>query len=110
MKRYRFRALVSLDPPGKDHPPRVYPCGTHSLMVRSCRLGDPALCRYFPATIYRADECPLRPGDRDVLVTIEVTDDAACDFLGPGQEVSLWNGTDVGRGVVSRRAFFTWAI
>jgi hypothetical protein len=44
-----------------------------------------------------------------VVVTIEVADDAATAFLGPGQHVTLWNGGDIGHGVISRRVFFTTA-
>lgn len=77
------------------------------LVVRCGRLGEPAVQRYFPAAIYRADDRPLSPGDRGVGVTIEIADEDVCDFLGPGQPVTLWNGTDMAHGVASRRVFFT---
>jgi hypothetical protein len=48
-------------------------------------------------------------GGAGVVVTIEVADDAATAFLGPGQHVTLWNGGDIGHGVISRRVFFTTA-
>lgn len=108
VKLYKFRALINIDGTEPERPPRPYPSGTHSLMVRCSRLGEPAEQRYFPAIIYRADEGSLNPGDKGVVVTIEIADDVACDFLGPGQGVTLWNGRDMGHGVVSRRVFFTW--
>jgi hypothetical protein len=76
-------------------------------MVRCARLGQPAVQRYFPATIYRTDDQRLEPGGKGVIVTIEIPDDEACDFLGPGQPITLWHGGDVGHGVISRRVFFT---
>jgi hypothetical protein len=54
-----------------------------------------------------ADDGPLNPGDKGVVVTIEIPDDEACDFPGPGQPITLWHGSDVGHGVISRRVFFT---
>ena len=36
-------------------------------------------------------------------------DDEASAFLGPGQRVTLWNGHEIGHGVISRRVFFTTA-
>lgn len=107
VRLYKFRALINLDGGEPEGPPRPYPSGTHALMVRCARLGEPAVRRYFPAAIYRADEGPLNPGDTGVVVTIEIADDEACDFLGPGQPVTLWNGSDMAHGIISRRVFFT---
>ena len=108
MTGYKYRALITLDATGAGGSARQYPLGTHKLMVRCSNLAHPATLRYFPAAIYRADEQPLAPGDADVIVTIEVADDEAGEFLGPGQHIALWNGHDIGRGVISRRVFFTW--
>ncbi|MGH3275697.1 MAG: hypothetical protein ACRDNZ_15405 [Streptosporangiaceae bacterium] len=110
MRQYKFRALLTLDPPERDGAVKEYPSGTHSLMVRCGRLRRPAEHRYFPAEIYRIDEQPLKPGDTGVVATIEIDDEEACEFLGPGQHVTLWNGRDCGHGIISRRVFFTWAI
>jgi hypothetical protein len=76
-------------------------------MVRCARLGQPAVQRNFPATIFPADDGLLNPGGKAVVVTIEIPHDEACDFLGPGQPITLWHGSDMGHGVISRRVFFT---
>ena len=107
MRQYEFRALINLDGQEPEGQPWSYPSGTHTLIVRSARLGQPAVQRYFPAAIYRDDDGPLNPGDKGVIVTLEIPDDEACDFLGPGQPNTLWHGSDVGHGVISRRVFFT---
>jgi len=107
VRLHKFRALINLDGRDPDGAPGSYPSGTHSLMVRCARLGQPAVQRYFPAAIYRTDDRALNPGDKGVIVTIEIPDDEACDFLGPGQPVTLWHGSDIGHGIISRRVFFT---
>lgn len=113
MKIFRFRALVTLAGTGLAGTGLAgqagqYPCGTHSLMVRCPRRDNPARERYFPAAIYRQDEQPMRPGDPAMDVTIAVADDQAREYLGPGQRFTLWNGHDIGHGVISRQVFFTW--
>jgi hypothetical protein len=109
MRQYKFMALVTLDSAAPGKPTRQYPSGSRSLIVRCSRPGMPGLQRYFPAAIYRADGQPLKPGDASVVVTVEIADDQACAFLGPGQHITLWNGSACGHSIISRRVFFTWA-
>ena len=71
VKLYKFRALISLDGREPEGPPRSYPSGTHSLMVWCARLGQPAVQRNFPATIFPTDDGLLNPGGKAVAVTIE---------------------------------------
>lgn len=106
MKQFKFKAVVSLGDSGQQPPGGQYPSGTHSLMVRVPCRHVPALHRYFPAVISRDDEQPLKPGDGGIIVTIAVADDEALEFFGPGQPIALWNGSEVGHGIVSRRVFF----
>ncbi|MGH3411215.1 MAG: hypothetical protein ACRDRJ_53250 [Streptosporangiaceae bacterium] len=109
MKVYRFRAVISLDAAAPGEQPRQYPAGTRTLMVHCGRIGCPGQQRCLPTQMYRADEQPLQRGDNGVVVTMEVADDEACAFLAPGRRFALWNGADIGHGVISRRVFFTWA-
>lgn len=105
MKVFRFRAIVSLDPPEPGKEARQYPPGCRGLMLRC----GPHQGQNLPAAIYRADELPLAQGDRSVVVTMEVADDSACAVLDAGERFAIWNGTDIGHGIISRRVFFTWA-
>jgi hypothetical protein len=109
MKQYKFTAVVTLDP-AREGPTRQYPSVTHSIMVRCGSLRRPAVRRYFPALIWRADGEPLRPGDSSVIVTIAIADDEACEYFDSGQQVTLWNGRVCGHGTIARRVFFSWAI
>jgi hypothetical protein len=101
VKPFRFRALVTLDPPTTKRAGGRYGSGIRSLVVHARRTGEPACDRYFPAVIAAEDGLPLRPGNRTV-VTITVTDDDAPAYFSPGQAFTLW-GECGGYGVVSRR-------
>ena len=103
MTQFRFRALVTLDPPAAGSPGRRYPSGTRALMVHARRISGPASDKYFPATISRDEERPLQPGEQAV-VTITVTGGDAPAYLASGQPFTLW-GASTGHGVVSRRVF-----
>lgn len=104
MGQFVFRALISLhDAPGGG-PAREYPSGTHHVMVRARRPGRPVEERCFQAVITRVDQQSLRPGDH-AGVTIAVPDEDAGEFFADGQRFTLWHGSDIGHGVVSRRVF-----
>jgi len=119
MRQVRYRALIELDsvpaepnalsmPPTphriKGSKPRQYLNHTRALMVRAQCLSNPGYARCFPAELSWEDERPLHPGDR-AEVTITMIDDEASTFFGAGQRFSLWNGTDIGHGTISRRVF-----
>lgn len=104
-RHFKFKALVSLDPPVGDRPAGPYPSGTQSLLVRASSLSTPHLHMYFPAATFTNNGQPLKPGDRNVVVTIMVPDHDASEFFGPGRHIVLWNGSEVGHGTVSRRVF-----
>lgn len=104
MGQFIFRALITLDTAADENPAREYPSGTHHVMVRAPRPGRPGEEKYFEAVITRDDWQPLHPGDHAV-VTITLADDEAEEFLAAGQHFTLWHGSDIGHGVVSRRVF-----
>jgi hypothetical protein len=132
MRQVRYRAVIALDPdgaapvrPASRHvmaarmltqyprsvaqtgpkprsttttdPARQYLNHTHELMVQ-------ADARCFVTEMTWDDELPLHPGDRHV-VTITVTDDDPAAFLGGGRRFTLWDGTEVGHGTISRQVF-----
>jgi hypothetical protein len=119
MRQVKYLALIALDPVparpdalampkrAKTRVPRQYANHTHALMVRAQSLASPGYTRCFPAELSWDDEGPLHPGDR-AEVTITMTDDEVPAFFGAGQRFSLWDGSDIGHGTISRRlAFFT---
>jgi hypothetical protein len=110
MRQFRFRALITLDPPGPRPgvpcaPARQYPNHTRSLVIQAMPLCcDVGPARYLPAEIWWDGDEPLRPGDHAV-VTARVTDDRADAFLATGQPFTLWCGGEVGHGTICRRVF-----
>ncbi len=103
MKQFKFRALVTLDPPAPGRDGRQYPSGTHALMIHACQIDDFSRDKYFPTVIACDAEQPLQPGER-MVVTVTVADDDALLYLGAGQQFTLW-GASGGHGVISRRVF-----
>jgi hypothetical protein len=113
MRQVRYRALIALDsdaqrsaqkPSVRKPSAREYPNHTHTLMIRARCLSRPSYARCFPAELSWEDERPLHPGDR-AEVTITMIDDEAAAFFGAGQRFSLWEGTDIGHGTISRQVF-----
>jgi hypothetical protein len=103
VRLYRFRALVTVDPPEGSRPARAYHSGTRNLMVHACHIGSPAGDRYFPVTMTWEEPGDLRSGDR-AMVTITVTDTDAPAYLGAGQPFTLWGGGS-GHGVITRQVY-----
>jgi hypothetical protein len=59
----------------------------------------------FAALVDSEEEGPFRPGKPGVVVTLRVIGDDMADYLDIGSHFILWSGSDVGRGVVTRRLF-----
>jgi hypothetical protein len=45
------------------------------------------------------------PRNTDVTVTFVVLGEDACDYLATGECFALWNGHELGLGVITRRVF-----
>ena len=103
MKQFRFRALVTFDSAMRRCPARQYSSGTRALMVHT-RRPDTGGDMFFPAMITRDDDQPLLPGTHAV-VTITLTSDGAQAPLEAGQHFAVWNGDDMGHGIISRQVF-----
>ncbi len=103
MRQFKFRALVTLDPPAPGREVRQYPSETHNLMIHAWRIGDLSCDKYFPTVIACDADSPLQQGERAV-VTVTVAGDDALQYLGTGQPFTIW-GASAGHGVISRREF-----
>jgi hypothetical protein len=104
LRQARYRALVTLDKTGSVPAAREYPNHTRALVVRACRLGMAGHDRHFRAEICRDDEQPLHPGDHAV-VTLTITGEEVAAFFGAGQRFTLWNGREVGHGIIARKVY-----
>lgn len=103
MRHFKFRALVTLDPPAPGRDVRHFASGTHNLMIHAQRIGDLPGDKYFPTVIAYDSEHPLEQGERAV-VTFTVEGDDVLQYLGAGQEFTIF-GASGGHGVISRREF-----
>jgi hypothetical protein len=103
VKRYRFRALVTLGPAASAGPARRIPSRMRVLTAHACCLVQPAYhCEYFPAVISRDAELPLA---RHAMMTIALTDGEAEALFAPGQRFTIWDDGMVGRTIRAEGLF-----
>jgi hypothetical protein len=92
MRRYRFSALVTVDP------------AAHRMAWRdarrtpACYLVEPCCRMYFPALIAPDDELSARPAIRTV-VSIALADGEAEAFFAPGQRFTIWADAIIGPAI-----------
>jgi hypothetical protein len=100
MKRYKFQALVT-PVPGEDGDPPALSAGSHRVVLRA-ENAETHRKQVFSALV-DADEGAFRPGKPEMVVTLRVIGDDVADYLDIGSHFSLWQGSDIGQGVVTRR-------
>ena len=103
MKRYKYQALVTLDPQ-QDTSTREALSGSACRMVVRAEHPETHRHKIFSALVSSSDGNTVRPGDH-ILMTMNVLGDDVADYLHPGDRFALWRGHDVGHGVVCRRLF-----
>jgi len=112
MKRYKYQALVHLLPGDGDAvaAPPILPPGTSRMVIKAEHRQTHA-SKLFSSLVTRDDTLGLSPeavpGGRDdaVKVTFVVLGDDASEYLATGERFALWDGREVGAGVVTRRVF-----
>ena len=103
MKRYKFQALVT--PSVTDGEAREkLSYGSHRMVLRA-ENNQTKRSQVFSALVDAEGEEPFRPGRPEIVVTLRVIGDDVADYLDIGSHFSLWLGSDVGQGVVTRRLF-----
>ena len=103
MKRYKYQALVTLDPQ-QDNSTAEALSGSACRMVVRAEHPETHRNKIFSALVNGSDGATVRPGDH-ILMTMRVLGDDVGDYLHPGDHFALWRGHDVGHGVVCRRLF-----
>lgn len=110
MKRYKYQAVVTLDPL-RDRATAAALSGTACRMVVRAEHPETHRQKIFSALVTSSEGSALQRGDmlegcdHPVLLTMRVVGDDVGDYLHPGDHFALWRGRDVGHGVVSRRLF-----
>jgi hypothetical protein len=101
MKRYKYQALVRLLPEA-GATAATLPSGT-SRMVIKAEHRETHASKLFSSLVTRDDT--IGAGNSVVNVTFVVLGDDASDYLGTGERFALWDGHDLGMGVITRRIF-----
>lgn len=102
MKRYKYQALVRLLP-GAGAETAALPSGT-SRMVIKAEHRETHASKLFSSLVTR-DDVLGAVRNSGVTVTFVVLGDDASDYLGTGERFALWDGHDLGLGVITRRIF-----
>ncbi len=103
MKRYKFRALVTLDRQPDGETP--IPVGGVQRFVLRSKHHQTHDSQVFSALVTNngEDSIPMTAGH--VMVTVTLMGDEPRQYFEIGDHFSLWRGRDVGSGVVTRRLF-----
>jgi hypothetical protein len=102
VKRYKFQALVRPCADENGEARAKLSAGSHRMVLRA-RSSETSRTQVFSALVDAEEDGPFRPGSQHVMVTLRVVGDDVGDYLDIGSHFSLWSGTDVGQGVVTRR-------
>jgi hypothetical protein len=105
MKNYKFQALVTLYPTRDGHRHAELGPAPQRMVLRA-RNSQTTRSQVFNALISSDDYGrPFKDGSQRVLVTLRLAGDDVCDYLCIGGHFDLWDGSDLGEGVVTRRVF-----
>ena len=116
MQRYKFQGLLTVDPPprngaqggpgGTPAPrPAFLPTGVLQRMVVSGEHRETHARRIFSALVATSPDGAAVQDGSHVIVTISLFCDDPGDYFRAGDDFALWQGHDVGHGVVTRRLF-----
>ncbi len=102
MQRFKFQALVTPNADDDDDARAKLSSGSHRMVLRA-ENSETHRSQVFSALVDGEDDGPFKAGSPQIMVTLRVVGDDVSDYLGIGSHFSLWLGTEIGRGVVSRR-------
>ena len=101
MKRYKFQALVTLDPAVTAATVRAGQ--TRRIVVRG-EHHETHGSQVFSALVTPGEDS-LRVGDDHVIMTVTLACPDPSEYFEIGDHFALWLGGDIGHGVVTRRLF-----
>ena len=101
MQRFKYQALVTPNVEDDDDARAKLSSGSHRMVLRAMN-SETRRSQVFSALV-DGEDGPFKAGSPQIMVTLRVVGDDVSDYLGIGSHFSLWLGTDIGRGVVTRR-------
>ena len=102
LKRYKFQALVTAYADDEGDARAKLSSGSHRMVLRA-ENSETHRSQVFSALVDCEDDGPFKAGSPQIMVMLRVVGDDIADYLGIGSHFSLWLGSDIGRGVVTRR-------
>ncbi len=104
VKRYKYQALVTMYAAKGRGPDTTLGPAPQRMVLRG-RNEETRRSQLFTALVSCDDDGPFRPGGSQLLVTLRLAGDDVADYFTVGGHFELWQGGDVGQGVVTRRLF-----
>jgi hypothetical protein len=102
MQRFKFQALVTPNADDDGDARAKLSSGSHRMVLRA-ENSETHRSQVFSALVDGEDDGPFRAGSPQIMVTLRVVGDDISDYLEIGSHFSLWLGSDIGRGIVTRR-------
>ena len=102
MQRFKYQALVTPFADDEGDARSKLSSGSHRVVLRA-ENSETHRTEVFSAQVDGGEGDYLRAGSPQIMVTLRVIGDDVSDYLDIGSHFSLWLGSDVGRGVVTRR-------
>jgi hypothetical protein len=102
MQRFKYQALVTPFADDDGDARSKLSSGSHRMVLRAVN-SETHRSQVFSALVDGEDDGPFRAGSPQIMVTLRVVGDDVSDYLEIGSHFSLWLGSDVGQGVVTRR-------
>jgi len=102
MRHYKYRALVKLDLAATHGHHALAPGRTCRVMVRAHHHRTHS-GKFFSALAAMPATSASASSSQSVQLTLTVLGDDVPDYLDAGDALDLWQGADIGHGVITRR-------
>jgi len=102
--QYRFQALVTLYPASDGNPRERLGPAPRRIVLRG-HNDDSNRNQLYTALVSCDDDGPFEQGKPQQLVTLRLAGDDVPDYLDIGSRFDLWLGSNVGKGVITRRLY-----
>jgi hypothetical protein len=104
MHQYKFQALVTLYAGGEGNAGERLGPAPRRIVLRG-HNDESNRNQLYTALVSCDDDGPFQQGKPQQLVTLRLAGDDVPDYLGIGSHFDLWLGSDVGKGVITRRLY-----
>jgi hypothetical protein len=104
MHQYKFQALLTPFSGGDGNPCEKLGPSPRRMVLRG-HDAESHRNQMYTVLVSCDDDAPFKPGSAQRVVTLRLAGDDVPDYLDIGSRFELWNGSDIGKGVITRRLF-----